>query len=89
MGTIGKRRNKEEERKEEWKNERKGLTHTGLLMEGTIFREATPSESKTENDARVVLLSRLASRLLSIFRSARSASRRKQIGNLIGAAPVT
>jgi len=89
MGTIGKRRNKEEERKEEWKNERKGLTLTGLLMEGTIFREATPSESKTENDARVVLLSRLASRLLSIFRSARSASRRKQIGNLIGAAPVT
>jgi len=89
MGTIGKRRNKEEERKEEWKNERKGLTLTGILMEGTIFREATPSESKTENDARVVLLSRLASRLLSIFRSARSASRRKQIGNLIGAAPVT
>jgi hypothetical protein len=35
MGTIGKRRNKEEERKEEWKNERKGLTLTGLLMEGT------------------------------------------------------
>jgi hypothetical protein len=32
MGTIGKRRNKEEERKEEWKNERKGLTLTGLLM---------------------------------------------------------
>jgi len=89
MGTIGKRRNKEKERKKEWKNDRKGLTLTGLLMEGTIFREATPSESKTENDARVVLLSRLASRLLSIFRSARSASRRKQIGNLIGAAPVT
>jgi hypothetical protein len=58
-------------------------------LPGTIFREATPSESKTENDARVVLLSRLASRLLSIFRSARSASRRKQIGNLLGAAPVT
>ncbi len=54
-----------------------------------IFGEATPSESKTENDARFVLLSRLASRLQSIFRSARSASRRKQIGNLIGAAPVT
>jgi hypothetical protein len=35
MGTIGKRRNKEEERKEEWKNERKGLTLTGQLMEGT------------------------------------------------------
>jgi len=34
MGTIGKRRNKEEERKKEWKNERKGLTLTGLLMEG-------------------------------------------------------
>ena len=30
MGTIWKRRNKEEERK----NERKGLTLTGLLMEG-------------------------------------------------------
>jgi hypothetical protein len=36
MGTIGKRRNKEEERKEEWKNERKRLTLTGLLMEGTL-----------------------------------------------------
>jgi hypothetical protein len=35
MGTIGKRRNKEEERKKERKNERKGLTLTGLLMEGT------------------------------------------------------
>jgi len=35
MGTIGKRRNKEEERKEEWKNERKDLTLTGLLIEGT------------------------------------------------------
>jgi hypothetical protein len=34
MGTIGKRRNKEEERKKERKNERKGLTLTGLLMEG-------------------------------------------------------
>jgi len=34
MGTIGKRRNKEEERKKEWKNDRKGLTLTGLLMEG-------------------------------------------------------
>jgi hypothetical protein len=34
MRTIGKRRNKEEERKKEWKNERKGLTLTGLLMEG-------------------------------------------------------
>jgi hypothetical protein len=30
MGTIWKRRNKEEERK----NERKGLTLTGLLMDG-------------------------------------------------------
>jgi hypothetical protein len=37
MGTIGKRRNKEEERKKERKNERKGLTLTGLLMEGTEF----------------------------------------------------
>jgi hypothetical protein len=36
MGTIGKRRNKEEERKKEWKNDRKGLTLTGLLMEGTL-----------------------------------------------------
>jgi hypothetical protein len=80
MGTIGKRRNKEEERKEEWKNERNGLTLTGLLMEGTIFRETTPSESKTENDARFVLLSRLASRLQSMFRSARRASRRNRSG---------
>jgi hypothetical protein len=31
---FGKRRNKEEERKKETKNERKGLTLTGLLMEG-------------------------------------------------------
>jgi len=37
MGTIGKRRNKEEERKKEWKNERKGLTLTGLLMEGIAW----------------------------------------------------
>jgi hypothetical protein len=33
MGTIWKRRNKEEERKN-GKNERKDLTLTGLLMEG-------------------------------------------------------
>ena len=41
MGTIGKRRNKEEERKEEWKNERKGLRLTGLLMEGVKARNYT------------------------------------------------
>jgi hypothetical protein len=34
MGTIWKRRNKEEERKKERKNGRKALTLTGLLMEG-------------------------------------------------------
>jgi hypothetical protein len=47
MGTIGKRRNKEEERKKEWKNERKGLTLTGLLMEGTWaqFTAKTPVQS--------------------------------------------
>jgi len=39
MGTIGKRRNKEEERKKEWKNDRKGLTLTGLLMEGIAHRD--------------------------------------------------
>jgi len=89
MATEAARLEWKESRKEKRKKRKTHLTHTGLLMEGTIFREATPSESKTENDARVVLLSRLASRLLSIFRSARSASRRKQIGNLIGAAPVT
>jgi hypothetical protein len=33
MGTICKRRNKEEERKKR-QNERKDLTLTGLLMEG-------------------------------------------------------
>jgi hypothetical protein len=37
MGTIGKRRNTEEERKKEWKNKRKGLTLTGLLMEGALI----------------------------------------------------
>ena len=38
MGTIGKRRNKEEERKN-GKNERKDLTLTGLLMEGPWIRK--------------------------------------------------
>jgi hypothetical protein len=48
MGTIGKRRNKEEERKEEWKNERKRLTLTGLLMEGHF-----DSLDRTSNKLRV------------------------------------
>jgi hypothetical protein len=38
MGTIWKRRNKEEERK----NARKGLTLTGLLMEGVGGRWGKP-----------------------------------------------
>jgi hypothetical protein len=41
IGTIGKRRNKEAERKKDWKNERKGLTLTGLLMEGTMVPKRT------------------------------------------------
>jgi hypothetical protein len=37
MGTICKRRNKEEERKKR-QNERKDLTLTGLLMEGLCMK---------------------------------------------------
>jgi hypothetical protein len=40
MGTICKRRNKEEERKKR-QNERKDLTLTGLLMEGFEVKSFT------------------------------------------------
>jgi hypothetical protein len=42
---FGKRRNKEEERK----NERKGLTLTGLLMEGVEVSPFAASSSRCEN----------------------------------------
>jgi hypothetical protein len=52
MGTIWKRRNKEEERKN-GKNERKDLTLTGLLMEGFGCLTRNKSARRTYSRLRV------------------------------------